>query len=303
MALLTSPYGISTGRGGSSDGRSGQAWNPTFSSAAYGSVPNPTPMPESTWQEAMAADPNLAGLNTSSDSVIQGQLAGQLSPQTTNAIRDSAASFGVASGMPGSQFQGFNGLRQLGLSVEGMQQQGLGNYLNALKSTGSMQLDPSLVTGISQYNNALAAAPDPAAAAEQNFNLEEWMRQQNRGPAGGTGQMGGGYTINPGPASPAKKPQSNYGGVPNYDMTGGGTTYYNGSVPDTTNFNNTGTYSFTGNTYGGGGYGGDYGGGSTYIQQPGSEYDPTLDPSSSQYDPYAMPPSDTYGGSSGDTGA
>ena len=267
----------------------------SFSSAAYGGVPNPTAIPASQYQETQAADPGLTALSTPANSVIGGQLAGNLSPETINALKNNSAAYGVTSGTGGSQFAGQQGLASLGLNVEQMQNQGLGNYLNSLKTVGSMQLDPSLVSSINTYNNQLAAAPNPAAAAAQENAL--WLSRYNltRSPAGGTATHGPG-NINYGNAGLGFKPGSTHvsdqWNTPNWDSGIGG-----GSI------NNIGVFGPTGYTEpaqnptyqvpGGWGDTGT-GTGTSYIgAAPGDpNYDPTIDPSSPGYDPYAMPPTD-----------
>lgn len=47
---------------------------------------------------------------------VSAALRGELPSDVTDLIRRQAAEFGVASGMPGSQFAGYRGLRQLGLT-------------------------------------------------------------------------------------------------------------------------------------------------------------------------------------------
>lgn len=165
--------------GGTGTGTAGYT-APAFNSSAYGKIPNPTATPRSLYEEAQAADPALTALGTKSTGVINSQLSGTLSPETIKTLQDNAATFGVANGMPGSGLQQNRGLRDLGLSVEQMQNQGLGNYQNALKSLSSMQLDPSLVSGLNTYNNQLAAAPDPAAAAAQEEALYQSHYGQSR---------------------------------------------------------------------------------------------------------------------------
>lgn len=153
---------------------------PSFSSAAYGGVPAQTGIPDSIWQESQAANPGLYALNDSSNSLVKSQLTGQLSPEALNAIRDSSATFGVTSGMPGSGIAANRGLRDIGRSVQDLQNQGFQNYMGALKTTASQQLDPSLVSSIQMHNAELAAAPDPAAAAGQENALYQFRYDQQR---------------------------------------------------------------------------------------------------------------------------
>ncbi|HSS97371.1 MAG TPA: hypothetical protein VLK33_10085 [Terriglobales bacterium] len=116
------------------------------------------------------------------------ELTGQLSPSTINNIRNQAASFGVSSGLPGSQFQGYQGLANLGLTTEKLQGQGLNDYLNAITGISKTQtVDPSLQTEINTQNSVWNAAPDPAAAAKEQQSLFDQYLKKTMSPAGGTG--------------------------------------------------------------------------------------------------------------------
>ncbi len=152
-----------------------------FSSGAYGARPTATSAPRSIYSEALSADPALKGQRSAADSVVGNQLAGQLSPETTNALKDRAAEFGVSSGMPGSGLASNLGLRNLGLTMESLQNQGLQNYLGSLKTIGSMQLDPALLSSLQTYNNQVSAAPDPAAAAQQEYSLYQHEKNPAKG--------------------------------------------------------------------------------------------------------------------------
>lgn len=153
---------------------------PSFNSAAYGGRPAPTAIPKSLWEEGAAANPGLYALNDSSNALVKNQLAGVLSPETLNSIRDNSATFGVTSGMPGAGLAGYRGLRDIGRNVQDLQNQGFQNYMGALKTTASQQLDPSLVANIEMHNADLAAAPDPAAAAAQENSLYQYRYNQQR---------------------------------------------------------------------------------------------------------------------------
>ena len=76
-------------------------------------------------------------MNQQSSNLIQNLLSGNLSPGTTNAINDAAATQAVASGMPGSSriggtLSGNRVLRDIGLTSEGQQQRGLDSFLKLL---------------------------------------------------------------------------------------------------------------------------------------------------------------------------
>ena len=223
-----------------------------FSSSAYGAVPYQTQRPKSIYEESQKANPNLISQGASADSVIGNQLSGTLSPQTVNAIHDRSAEFGVSSGMPGSQFAGSMGLRNLGLTVENLQNQGLQNYLNSLKTIGSQQLDPTLTSGLETYNNQIAAAPNPAAAAQQEYALY----QSQKSPGGGTG-------IYSGPVGP---PKSTGMGILN-----NGFSPYNPPPASVYGYNQAGVW-------------GDLAGKTPWA---GSASDNTLDSYDAEFDPYS----------------
>lgn len=81
--------------------------------------------------------PNLSATQNQVSGNILSQLRGELSPETLSAIQDSAARFGISSGMPlgggGNTITGNLGRKLVGQSVEGLQSQGLQNYLAALQ--------------------------------------------------------------------------------------------------------------------------------------------------------------------------
>jgi hypothetical protein len=160
---------------------------PHTGQGAFGLVPgdisNPNP-----FGDLSSIYPNLGATNTQSSKNIMDELTGQLSPSTINNIRNHAASFGVTSGMPGSQFQGYQGLANLGLTTEKVQGQGLQDYLNAITGISKTQtVDPALQTEIATQNSVWNAAPDPAAAAKEQQSLFDKYLQSLQSPAGGTG--------------------------------------------------------------------------------------------------------------------
>lgn len=144
-------------------------------------MPNP-------FGDLSAIYPNLSGTNSQVSQNILNELTGQLSPSTINNIRNNAASFGVSSGMPGSQFQGYSGLANLGLTTEKLQGQGLSDYLNAITGINKTQtVDPALQTEVNTQNSVWQAAPDPAAAAAAQQSLFDKYLAKLSSPAGGTG--------------------------------------------------------------------------------------------------------------------
>lgn len=164
---------------------------PRAGQGAYGSVPGAISAP-SPFGDLSALYPNLSGANSQISSNIMNELTGQLSPSTINNIRNHAASFGVSSGMPGSDFSGYQGLANLGLTTEKLQGQGLMDYLNAITGISKTQtVDPALQTEIATQNSVWNAAPDPAAAAKEQQNLFDEYLKKTMSPAGGTVAGGG----------------------------------------------------------------------------------------------------------------
>lgn len=163
---------------------------PRAGQGAYGAVPgaisNPNP-----FGDLSALYPNLSGANSQISKNIMDELTGQLSPSTINNIRNQAASFGVSSGLPGSDFAGYQGLTNLGLTTEKLQGQGLQDYLNAITGISKTQtVDPALQTEIATQNSVWNAAPDPAAAAKEQQNLFDEYLKKTMSPAGGTAGIG-----------------------------------------------------------------------------------------------------------------
>lgn len=169
-----------------------QSPTPQTGQGAYGKVPgdisNPNP-----FGDLSSLYPNLSGANSQISANILNELEGNLSPGTINNLRNHAASFGVSSGLPMSQFSGQQGLANLGLTTEKLQGQGLTDYLNAITGISKTQtVDPALQTEIATQNSVWNAAPDPEAAAKEQQNLFDQYLQKLQSPAGGTGAGVGG---------------------------------------------------------------------------------------------------------------
>jgi hypothetical protein len=133
-------------------------------SSIFGSVPAQLPMPNP-YKDLSAVYPNLSGTNAQASAAILSKLKGQLSPDTVSAINDAAARFGVASGMPGSGLAHNRTLRDLGLTSEQEQQQGLADYASLIPAiSGTQTVRPETQFGINETNSINAAAPNPTAA-------------------------------------------------------------------------------------------------------------------------------------------
>jgi len=162
----------------------GASWSPSTSggnTSAYGRVPNPTPIPASTFTQTSGIYPGLKQQAGQVSGNVMGELEGVLSPETIDMINQHAAEFGVSSGMPLSGFAGAQGARSLGLAVENLQQQGLRDYLSSLQGIGQTTLPPALIAEITSQNNQLAAAPDPRSAAQQMIANYQQAAQGARG--------------------------------------------------------------------------------------------------------------------------
>jgi hypothetical protein len=130
--------------------------------------------------------PNLSGANEQVSKNVMSELRGDLSPETLNAIQDAAATYGVTSGMPGSQLAAFGGLRNLGRTVADTQRAGLQDYLASVTGISNTQtVKPELQTQIAQQNAVWSAAPDPEAAAKEQEALFNRYLEKTKIPAGG----------------------------------------------------------------------------------------------------------------------
>lgn len=105
--------------------------------------------------------PNLEQLQGQASANTLSRLRGQLSPETINAIQDNAARFGLSTGMPGSQLAGSYGRKLLGQTAQGLQSQGLQDYLNTLQTySGTLAPTPGELLGAetSRYGTDVGAA-------------------------------------------------------------------------------------------------------------------------------------------------
>ena len=179
-------------------------------SAVFGSRVGQVGMPDP-FSDLSAVYPNLSETNAAVSGNIMSQLKGELSPGTISAIQDAAATFGVSSGMPGSGLQWNRALRDIGLTSNQVQQQGMQNYGSMLPVfSGTQTVNPETQFGINFQNAVSRAAPDPTAAG--NYALELYNRYLEAlggsdGPAGGTVSTGGrsgamAYLTAPGASAP-----------------------------------------------------------------------------------------------------
>jgi hypothetical protein len=145
--------------------------------------------------------PNLSGTNAATSSALLSELQGQLSPETLANIRNAEATYGVTSGMPGSDLARYRGVRDIGLTTEQLQRQGLADYSSIIPTVSATQtVTPAqqaqlqagqnqLSTDIAGFNAVNASAPNPASAGSYAQQLFEQYLNRESSPAGGTGRQ------------------------------------------------------------------------------------------------------------------
>ena len=118
--------------------------------------------------------PNLDATQGQASANTLSQLRGELSPETLNAIQDSAARFGISSGMPlgggGNTITGNFGRKLVGQTSQGLQSQGLQNYLNTLQGySGTLMPTTGETIGAetSRYSTDVGAGTAANALSEQ----------------------------------------------------------------------------------------------------------------------------------------
>lgn len=158
--------------------------NPQSGSGAFGAVPGAIGMPDP-FGDLSNVYPNLSGSNTAASQAILSRLRGELSPDTINAIRDAAATFGVGSGMPGGGLSRNLTLRDLGRTREDLISRGLQEY-NALLPTisGTQTVRPETQVDIATQNALNRAAPNPTAAANYAQQMFDKYLKLQSAPAG-----------------------------------------------------------------------------------------------------------------------
>ena len=124
----------------------------------YGTVPGPIGKPPSLYQGAQSIYPGLAGLTDTAGRNIAHELAGDFSPETENALWDTANRFGVASGMPGAGLWSNRFMGNVAGAKEKLQQQGGADYSRFLGDLAKTTDDPNLLASIAARNATMAAA-------------------------------------------------------------------------------------------------------------------------------------------------
>jgi hypothetical protein len=153
-----------------------------FGTGAFGQVPGATGMPPNTYQQLQGAYAPFMQQLGSAGQNITSELAGNVDMPS---ISRNAAAFGIGSGMPGSGFQAARGLNMTIQAQQAMKRQGLQDYMGLSGMLGSMQTPQNTAIGLSESNANLGAAPNPQAVYQKM--MDDYMRQRNQNPAGGTG--------------------------------------------------------------------------------------------------------------------
>jgi hypothetical protein len=160
---------------------------PQAGNGAFGKVPGAVGLAPNTYSQVGGVLPNLAALTSGTGSVIGSELSGQISPATMNALKNASATFGTASGMPGSQL-GQNGLfANIAGFSENRQRQGVNDFNSTLQGLAATQTNPELAFQVADRNATMASAPDPEAAAKQQLALFDKYYNQGSGAADGSG--------------------------------------------------------------------------------------------------------------------
>lgn len=147
LSALSNLYNLATGAGGSS-GAGGTA-------------------------NLNAALPGATGALGSGVNLALSELGGQIDQPTINNLEQVSAERGVATGSIGSPNSNAALMAALGRTTQGTEQLGMQNLSSLISSApvgpqfnpASMLVDPAQQQEAQQYANTLAAAPDPAAAA------------------------------------------------------------------------------------------------------------------------------------------
>ncbi len=173
--------------------------------SAYGTAPAQLNIPENLYSQFNAVVPGGKTATTGAGSFINSELNGEVAPDVQNLIQNKGAAYGIASGQPMTggpgSFSTNNYLASLGLTSQGLKEQGTHDYLAFLGGITPNLSDPRLSYEVKLQNAIDAAAPNPEAAARTMTSLSQPV---NYGGGGGRG----------GPAAPTGV---NPAGVPFYD--------------------------------------------------------------------------------------
>lgn len=178
---------------------------PQAGSGAYGAVPGVLNIPQNIYSQVNSAVPGLQPAAGNSASAITSQTAGVINPDVANQLQAHAAAMGIAGGGGVGQTGSFtsnNFLASLGENSQDQQNTGIANYLKFLGGVGQTQTDPNLAFQVSQQNAVDAAAPNPAAAAQQQQtdfdNYLKMVRGVNNSGFQPAGESNTQFAANPG---------------------------------------------------------------------------------------------------------
>lgn len=171
---------------------------PRSGNGPYGTVPGVLGLPDP-YGDLSGVVPNLPRLNQSASDSILAKLNGELSPGTLNALKNAQATFGVSSGMPGSNLSWNSLFGNIAGAAESQQAQGLASYGPFVGAvSGTQTVNPELQAQIANQNAINSAAPDPSAAASEAQKLYNQYLNGIGGGTSGGGNSGGGGARNPG---------------------------------------------------------------------------------------------------------
>jgi len=188
--------GGSTGTGTSGGGTTAFSLNPTPTEGGgttFGQVPGALGIPPSVWEQEQNI-PGMPAAVTSNMGNINSELAGTLSPTTTENLENSAAARGLTLGQGGNTgLVNESLLKTLGLTQEELQQAGATNLNQFLSTSGGMQTSQDLAATIADSNAKNAAAANPTLAAWEAVALGQGIGSSSSRPSSAT-QKNSGYS-------------------------------------------------------------------------------------------------------------
>lgn len=164
--------------------------HPQGGSGAFGSVPGVLSPPDP-YGDLTSKLPKLPSLNSAAQNDILSNLEGTLSAGTEHALQNASATYGAASGMPGSGLSWNSLYGNIAGASENQQARGLQEYDSFLPTVAHTQtLSPELQTEIAGTNASNAAAPNPGASASYAQQLFQQYLDKLKNPASGGSTIG-----------------------------------------------------------------------------------------------------------------
>jgi hypothetical protein len=131
---------------------------------AFGEVPGDVGVPQVA-SDLQAQMPGVPAMNSAASSDILSNLNGTLSPGTQNALQNASATYGVTSGMPGSDLTWNSLYGNIANASTTQQQTGLSEYNSTIPTvSGTQTVSPDLQTQIAEQNAVDNASPNPTEA-------------------------------------------------------------------------------------------------------------------------------------------